>query len=354
MSTSRRSTSSRGSAQSPGGARRPKVAGLRNRHQEAGSGAGTVAPETAQDTSTQDTSTQGASAQDTSTQDASTQDASAQDTSTQLSEDRSDDSGPTTSERPAPEHTADSEEPPASDPTSEHGEAAASTVTGSRGVDPDSPGFADSRSGETEPADSRPADSRTAENETAENETVRGDGGKQRLRDRFARQPAALIAVMLVLTAVFGGLAFWFHSEAYSLRNEGAAANRALVDQAATSQVKGQITDAVETLFSYDYANTAETEQAAKKLLTGKAVEQYDKLFETVKAQAPEQKLVLTTTVRAAGVTRLQGDRAEVLLFVDQNATRTDTGQSNVGPAQLTVSAEKHGDQWKISGITPR
>ncbi|GAB2657448.1 hypothetical protein GCM10027271_15070 [Saccharopolyspora gloriosae] len=160
-----------------------------------------------------------------------------------------------------------------------------------------------------------------------------------------------LIAAMLVATVVLAGLAAWFGVEAYAVRN----GNQALSDQATTSEVNGQISDGVEKIFSYDFADTGKTEQAAKDLLTGGAVGEYDKLFATVKEQAPIQKLVVTTTVKASSVTRLEGDRAEVLLFVDQNATRTDVGgQPSVGPAQVVINAEKHGDDWKIAQITQR
>lgn len=160
-----------------------------------------------------------------------------------------------------------------------------------------------------------------------------------------------LIAAMLVATVVLAGLATWFGIEAYAVRN----GNQALADQATTSEVNGQISDGVEKIFSYDFADTGKTERAAKELLTGGAVGEYEQLFTTVKEQAPIQKLVVTTTVKASSVTRLEGDRAEVLLFVDQNATRTDVGgQPSVGPAQVVINAEKHGDKWKIAHITQR
>lgn len=148
---------------------------------------------------------------------------------------------------------------------------------------------------------------------------------------------------------VLACLAVWFGVEVYA--NSTATQNEALVDQAATSEVNGQMSDAVSKIFSYDFADTAKTEQAAKNVLTGDAIKQYDQLFATVKQQAPLQKLVVTTTVKASSVLRLEGDRAQVLLFVDQNATRTDNGGNQVGPAQVVVTAEKQGDQWKISNI---
>lgn len=157
-----------------------------------------------------------------------------------------------------------------------------------------------------------------------------------------------------VATVVFAGLAVWFGIESYVVRYSGAAANEALVSAGATSEVNGQISDAVEKLFSYDFNDTAKTENAARDLLVGGAVQRYDELFKVVKEQAPQQQLIVTTVVKSSAVTRLQGDRAELLLFVDQHAMRANTGESNTGPAQISVSAEKQGDRWKITQITLR
>jgi Mce-associated membrane protein len=157
----------------------------------------------------------------------------------------------------------------------------------------------------------------------------------------------------LGLSVVFGLIAVLFGALSLGYLG-GSQANEALTDQATTSEVNGQVTDAVNKVFSYDFANTKKTEDAAHQFLTGKAIQQYNDLFATVKQQAPQQKLVVTTTVKTSGVTRLQGDHAQVLLFVDQNATRTTTGENNVGPAQISVGAVKDGDQWKIDSITQR
>lgn len=191
--------------------------------------------------------------------------------------------------------------------------------------------------GEAE-TDSDDADTRDAA--TASGTAGSGDSGR-----------LAVMALGVVLTLVFGGLAYWFHSEAYSLRHEGPASNRALVNQAATSEVKGQMTTAVEKLFSYDYNNTKKTEQAADKYLAGNANKQYDTMFKPVKNQAPKQKMVLTSTVPQIGVTMLQGDRAELFAFVNQNATRADNGSGATYAAHLTITAEKRDGSWKITSM---
>ncbi|WP_190820692.1 ICP22 family protein [Saccharopolyspora pogona] len=169
-----------------------------------------------------------------------------------------------------------------------------------------------------------------------------------------AKRGGTVAWVLFGVAAVFIGLAVWFGVEAYSARFSGAAANEALVSAGATSEVNGQISDAVEKVFSYDFNDTAKTEAVARDVLVGSAVQRYDDLFKVVREQAPQQQLIVTTTVKSSAVTRLQGDHAELLLFVDQHAMRANTGESNVGPAQISVSAQKQGDRWKITQITLR
>jgi Mce-associated membrane protein len=156
-----------------------------------------------------------------------------------------------------------------------------------------------------------------------------------------------LIAAAIALVA----LGTWFRIEATSLWDEPATANQALVDPAATSKVIGDVNSALGKVFSYRYDNTAATEQAAKRNLRGNAENQYNDLFAQVKQQAPAQKLMLTTTVVDSGVTLLKGDHAQLLVFLDQSATRGDNNQSSVAAAELTVTAQQLGDHWVITDL---
>ncbi|MEV6230216.1 hypothetical protein AB0L88_20410 [Saccharopolyspora shandongensis] len=168
------------------------------------------------------------------------------------------------------------------------------------------------------------------------------------------KSPTGLVWTVWILAVLFIGAAVFLGIKAFDARYSGAGANQALVSAGATSEVNGQISDAVEKVFSYDFNDTAKTETAARDLLVGSAVQKYDELFKVVREQAPQQQLIVTTTVKSSAVTMLQGDRAELLLFVDQHAMRANTGESNVGPAQISVSAEKQGEKWKITQITLR
>ena len=144
-------------------------------------------------------------------------------------------------------------------------------------------------------------------------------------------------AVVLAAFAVVAGI------QAHNLRGQQASHNAALTDAAATSQVRRQVTSAINTIFSYNYADTATTRAAAQRLLTGPAVKEYDSLFRLVQKDAPAQHLVLTTKVTDAGVELLVGDRARVLIFADQRDTRRTTSETSYAGAMFAVNAVRQG-----------
>ncbi|GAA4054087.1 hypothetical protein [Actinomadura miaoliensis] len=164
---------------------------------------------------------------------------------------------------------------------------------------------------------------------------------------RAINLPVALGTATVLLVA----FAVWSHREAAALRDTPSARNAALADNARTSEVKGQVTDVVNTVFSYNYADVGKTERAAHNLLVGRAVRQYDAMFATVRRQAPMQKLVLTTTVTDGAVRMLQGDRARLLLFADQRSTRGTDGTSSYAGAMLAVDAIRRDGRWRIAAI---
>jgi Mce-associated membrane protein len=160
-----------------------------------------------------------------------------------------------------------------------------------------------------------------------------------------------LLVVVAVLLAAAGGL---LYARTAQMRNSDAATNRAVTDAAATQAVLTEVGRAVETIFSYSYRDPAATARAAGQLLAGPAKAEYDQLFVQVTREAPQQRLTLTTRVAAAGVSELRGDRASVLLFLDQSYTYGDGRPARTAAAQLEVTARRDGAQWKITEIESR
>lgn len=170
-------------------------------------------------------------------------------------------------------------------------------------------------------------------------------------------KPKSKVSWQLVLTAalvvaglLMSGLAVFFKIQADDVSSS--TNNTALLDVARTAQVKDQVSKATEALFSYDYNNIAKTETAAADLLANDEVRgKYNLLMSEVKRLAPQQKMVVTCKVTRSAVIRLEGDRADVMVFVDQTSTRADTNKTTAGSAQLHLNAELQGDKWKITAM---
>lgn len=296
--------------------RRPKVAGLRKREGTDKQPSAESAPVEEENTSVEAAAEAAEPARDSEPESQATQEVASDQPGTDVSE-------------PEPE-TADAE-PESGTAYSEGG-----SETESGTAEPE--GDSDS---EREPAEESAVDSGEAATDQS------GSDGEKSAKGGKSWLLWGATAVLLAAAIVFGLLA-------YTTYYQGPMANKAMISAGETSEVKGQVEDGVQKLFSYDFKDTAKTEKAAKELLTGDAVKKYNDLFAVVKEQAPKQQLIVTTTVKNSAVTQLQDDRAQVLVFVDQHALRSSTGESNIGPAQLSVTTEKQGDAWKITDLTIR
>jgi Mce-associated membrane protein len=195
----------------------------------------------------------------------------------------------------------------------------------------------------------RPDDLAVAESDTERRPSRRSSQEKVETRPARSRaQTQISMAIALTVVAVIlGVLAFVFRGNA-AQASDGDT-NTALTDSATTSQIRGQLTNAIKQTFSYNYTDLGSTEKAVKENLTGKALCEYNLLFGEVKQLAPQQKIVLDTTVRELAVVRIDGDRAEALVYIDQLSTRVDVNKTVAVGGQFAVRAKKVGDHWKIT-----
>ncbi|MEU5170452.1 hypothetical protein [Streptomyces mutomycini] len=191
-----------------------------------------------------------------------------------------------------------------------------------------------------------------AEDPATETAAVEEPDGQGRPARRPPRLRIRLPAVLCAATVLLGAFAAWAFTSAATIRDDPTRQNSALTDISRTSEVKGRITEAVGAVFSYNYASPGKSDLAAQKYLTGKAVQQHKDMLAEVRAQAPKQKLVLTTTVTESGVELLDGDRARLLVFADQSNTRTGKKeQTTYAAAMFAVDAVRRGDTWRIAAI---
>ncbi len=157
----------------------------------------------------------------------------------------------------------------------------------------------------------------------------------------------AVALLFVLLASLFGAL--WYNHE-----NGGPAANRALIDVGGTSLVAQQVSEAVKTVYSYDFARLDENEKNARAVITPEFEQQFGQLFSEVRARAPQQKAVVTATVALTGVRQLSADSAELVIFMNQIATRTaENGpqQQLASAGRLTVTAKLVDGTWKIADV---
>ncbi|EID53880.1 hypothetical protein [Saccharomonospora xinjiangensis] len=184
-----------------------------------------------------------------------------------------------------------------------------------------------------------------------------GDSGRDRAghgepRETTGGRPAGypVLVALLVATLVLSGLAVFFkirHSEATSV-----AANTALVDVATTAEVKQAMEDAAQRLFSVNYQDMGATDKAAERFLAGDEVRgTYNALMGDYREQAAKQKIVVTTTAVRSAVVSLSDDRAKVMVYVDQVATRAGNEKPMGGPAAMWFEAERRDGAWKVADL---
>ncbi len=192
---------------------------------------------------------------------------------------------------------------------------------------------------------------RTAEPATEAAEDDDGGGLLAGTRGTPRRRLRRLLLAGTAAVLVLGGCGF-LHA-AHRLNSAPSAENRALTDTEATARVAGEVGNALARVFSYTPDGTAAAERSARTVLDGRAARQYDVLFDRVRGDVAEQRVTLSTRAVRTGVVELTGDRARLLVFLDQ-ASRRGTDAATTAPAQLTVTARLRDDRWRIVDITAR
>ncbi|MGH3435703.1 MAG: hypothetical protein ACRDRN_04475 [Sciscionella sp.] len=210
--------------------------------------------------------------------------------------------------------------------------------------------------GYPEPAQSVAVDETLhGEPETGEyDETDKAEHGAQRPRSRKWLLPTCLIVIAVVLAAfaAFAGV-MWRQAK-------DSSGNSALTDAATTNQATTQVSNALNTLLAFDYKKPNKNDQAVKNLIDGKLGDcgssgkvGYDKLMGVLKQQGPKQQLTLRSTVLKAGVQQLQGDRAQLLVLLDQEYSKGagKAAKQSSAVVAATVQAVNKNGGWKLRSL---
>lgn len=152
----------------------------------------------------------------------------------------------------------------------------------------------------------------------------------------------ALLVLVLGLGAVSG--VFWY--DAHALR----------VDEEAGREAMAAARRVAPDLLSYDYRTVEQDLARATEHTTGELAKHYKELSATLVAKAKAEKTVQTAAVADAGVERAEGDRVEVLLFVNTGTVKEIPGkaepQQQVSQNRARLVMIRQGSRWLVAELS--
>ncbi|GAA1460408.1 hypothetical protein [Williamsia maris] len=106
-------------------------------------------------------------------------------------------------------------------------------------------------------------------------------------------------------------------------------------------------------MFGFTPADVDKNVAQAKAALVGNARTTYDGIMSSsdLSAEVKKQNVRSAVSIQEAGVVSSNGDRAVVLIFMNQSVTRGQTELVRVEPSRVQYSMRKSGGRWVIDDI---
>ena len=153
----------------------------------------------------------------------------------------------------------------------------------------------------------------------------------------------ALLAVLLVASAIFAGTGYFLWYRADQRANTASAD---VVLTAAKDGAVAMLSYAPETM-DKDFAN-------AKSHLTGDFLAHYAKFTQSVVTPVVKQKSVKTqATIAQAAVAELHRDSAMVLAFINQVTVSKENPDGSFAASSVKISMQNVNGKWLISAFDP-
>ncbi|TDQ04895.1 hypothetical protein [Labedaea rhizosphaerae] len=130
-------------------------------------------------------------------------------------------------------------------------------------------------------------------------------------------------------------------------------ANQAFVDPVATKELTGQVKAELEAVLSYTWSDPDSWRRAVQTYTTGNAKRQLQGRLDTTLPAITQQQATAATTVVALGVRDQRADHAELLAFLNTNAT-TQGRSTAITPSSIVVSAQRGAQGWQLSDLQVR
>lgn len=142
-----------------------------------------------------------------------------------------------------------------------------------------------------------------------------------------------LVAVLAITTAVFGYLAF-------SGAEDGD--RQAAVDAASEYAV---------VMSTFDYRDLDANREAIAEMATEDFASRYAEMVEALGQLLAEGQSQGTAEVTKAAVTSIDGDNAEVMLFVDQQASNVVNPTGRTQPYRMVINLKSEDGRWLVDNV---
>jgi hypothetical protein len=163
---------------------------------------------------------------------------------------------------------------------------------------------------------------------------------------------AALLAVAVVLAAVVLVRMLGGDDPAGSPDgNTPEASGAVIVSDSVKRAALVAATDATQKVLSYSHASLDEDVEAARALLAGEMLEQYDDTMAGIRPRTGEDRVVVAATVVAASIISAAQDDATVLLFVNQETRGRHLAQPRVDLNRVVVTLRRDDGDWLVTAL---
>ncbi len=163
---------------------------------------------------------------------------------------------------------------------------------------------------------------------------------------RTVPQRLLIGAGVLALAAIAGTVWMW------TLPGAAGDVDRYEKREKAARQAEAAAEEAVGPVLSFDYRGGLEDDAAeAAPYLTDEYASERGSLMEELAPSAREGQVVVSAEPIATGITRSGDDRAEILVFVDQQTTRKDTSEPFILKQWVRAQMVLEDGRWLVDSL---
>ena len=165
------------------------------------------------------------------------------------------------------------------------------------------------------------------------------------------RLAAALAVAVLVAAAVLGWLWTQRDDSAGADITSAAAADASVASAGVRSTVLEVAEEAATRIYGYSWDTLADDKAAARALLTGGMLDQYDRTMAGVATVSRRDHRVVSAEVVGRALVHATTSYARVLVFVNQSTDSRDLDEPTLDLDRVLVTLRRVDGDWRVSEL---